>query len=132
MIQEIIEKLRDLPEKIRRTPMPIKDLIPVILSTADALEQLHSENVTLCQANTLLDLENGRKEDVILKLTHELEVATLEGKMYRWLRHGLTTETVSARDKLAEAFKDFDDKPPTEAEFDVCIKAAMAKDEEVS
>lgn len=37
---EIVDRLRALPERMRRTPMPIKDIIPAILEAADEIERL--------------------------------------------------------------------------------------------
>ena len=37
---KIVDRLRALPERIRRTSMPIKDIIPAILEAADEIERL--------------------------------------------------------------------------------------------
>jgi chromosome segregation ATPase len=43
MSRELIERLATAGEKLRRTPMPIADLIPMIQASKDALEQQAAE-----------------------------------------------------------------------------------------
>jgi hypothetical protein len=40
---ELIERLRGVVQKLRRTPMPIADVAPMVNEAADAIESLQAE-----------------------------------------------------------------------------------------
>ena len=40
---ELIERLRGVVQKLRRTPMPIADVVPMVNEAADAIESLQAE-----------------------------------------------------------------------------------------
>ena len=88
---ELIERLRGVVQKLRRTPMPIADVAPMINEAADAIEALQTEVERLtplqfrqapchkfCEA-TAFNIE-------IKQLHAERDALKLDAERYRALR----------------------------------------------
>lgn len=48
---QLADKLGRLIQSLRRTPMPLADVIPYLIEAADELRRLHAENEALRKAN---------------------------------------------------------------------------------
>jgi len=96
---ELIERLRGVVQKLRRTPMPIADVAPMVSEAADAIESLQAEVERLNHKDKLITkwTENGelieRLYSAGLQQEHELDALKaerdalkLDAERYRWLR----------------------------------------------
>ena len=43
MSSGLVYRLRQIPEQLRRTPLPIADVVPLIQQAADRIEELEAE-----------------------------------------------------------------------------------------
>ena len=95
---ELIERLRGVVQKLRRTSMPIADVAPMVSEAADAIESLQTEVERLNHKDKLITkwTENGelieRLYSAGLQQEHELDALKaerdalkLDAERYRWL-----------------------------------------------
>ena len=75
---ELIERLRGVVQKLRRTSMPIADVAPMVNEAADAIEALQTEVERLT-------LACNKAAQAELDLLAERDALKLDAERYRWL-----------------------------------------------
>lgn len=133
MSQTIRQRVRDAVMNLRRTPMPIGDLIPLLHACADTVEKLEAERNDL-----LLQLDkSGIKETVDELAFVRAEVAKKDAEIKTAQFHALSLCTeidklTAERDSLAkkvevlrEALQLADKIIPVGSKTEILIRAAL-------
>jgi hypothetical protein len=89
----LIERLREACKKLRRTPMPIADVIPMLQEAADTIEAMQRENEAL------------RKDAELLDFVEEHPHLSLRKYKNRWSFVGLTNYEYSTFGTAREAIQ---------------------------